>query len=162
MLECDSFAAKLVRAVPRQEKCWCPVSLLWAAQRWAEQRTLAQHKAFAPCVCCLLQIAVAEILRQIASGLEYLHGLGIIHGGTAGPDCGHRAARTSSPSGSDCVPSHSVPADLTPGNVLLKMDATAPGGVLVKLAVSGVSCLGSHVQVLAVWRCVPARSMPCL
>ena len=28
------------------------------------------------------------------------------------------------------------PADLTPGNILLKMDVDAPGHILVKLAVS--------------------------
>ncbi len=89
---------------------------------------------------CRPQDLTLAILLHVAAGLEYLHGLGIVHGGAAPLEHWVAVGRASLAAGRRrCVGPHlslSRLADLTPSNVLLKLDRSERIGVVAKLAVS--------------------------
>ncbi len=101
---------------------------------------------------CAAQAQCLQVLTQAAAGLEYLHGLGIIHGGTANDSRHAPRWRVSSRPCANSVglhaPVNAWRADLTPANILLRLDSKAADGLLVKLAVSP---LRRHVLGLGWW-----------
>ncbi len=83
-----------------------------------------------------VQRALLSLLHQVACGLEYLHGLGIIHGGADGVcRLANHVQRAVESTSSLASPPYLNRADLTPGNILLKADP-ATNSIVVKLAVS--------------------------
>ncbi len=80
---------------------------------------------------------MGDVLHQVALGLEYLHSKGIIHGGASSP--GLQALLMAPDVISEdlfTARALTVRADLTPGNILLKLDENEMGRLLAKLAVS--------------------------
>lgn len=96
-----------------------------------------------------LQVPVYLCLLDIASGMQYLHSLGIMHSGGVGSKMGglrikvvtHKARshqRSVFNAASSCPPAR-TPADLKPANVLLKGARNSKRGFICKLADFGLS-----------------------
>ncbi len=81
---------------------------------------------------------MASLLHQIVCGLEYLHGLGIIHGGAMAAKRSPDDAANRQRSQQRSLSLASAAADLTPSNVLLKLDSKERHKIVAKLAVSAV------------------------